>query len=694
MNADLVVGIDLGTTNSAIAYINEWGRPEVIPSPEGHHTTPSVVQFRADGQVIVGEAAKQEIALEKENTAHFFKRDMGTTAVYEYHGRLYTPAHLSAEVLKKLKADAEQHLGRPVERAVITVPAYFHDGPRIATSEAGRLAGLEVVQMINEPTAAAFAYGLKQTQQDEIVLVYDLGGGTFDVTLVRIAPDAIEVIGTDGNHNLGGKDWDDRLLQYLCAEFEQRHGIDPLADTYTFQELLLRAEDAKKSLSARASAIVPINCQGKMDRIEVTRERFDELTSDLLAQTEILMNKVLEETRYDYSRITGVLMVGGSTRMPACLELVRRATGKTPNTSINPDECVALGAAIQASEYSGKRKATGSGLALLKRDRVSDVMSHSLGMIAENKGRDRYINSVLIAKNNAIPSREMRPYKVRTRDGSDNKTSVFVTQGEGEDPANCSFVGKYEIRGIAHHPKGEAVLDISYEYDRSGVVTVSATERQSGRTLAVEKQPLPEDMSWVFGKPKEQVVARHKTIYLAVDLSGSMSGKPLEDAKKAMRSFVTNSDLAHTSIGLISFSDSVSVDRQATQDGKKLRDAIDAWEIGATGYGNDTHPFNDVLRLLKDGADLKFCVVLADGVWSCQPQAIEIARQCHQKGIQIIAIGFGSADQAFLSSIANSEQGALFVSQSDLTATFENIAQVLVESESEPGGFGLRLRRR
>lgn len=694
MSADLVVGIDLGTTNSAIAYINQWGRPEVIPSPEGHHTTSSVVQFRADGQVVVGEAAKQEIALEKENTAHFFKRDMGTTAAYEYRGRQYTPAALSAEVLKKLKADAEQHLGQAVERAVITVPAYFHDGPRIATREAGKLAGLEVAQMINEPTAAAFAYGLKQTQQEEIVLVYDLGGGTFDVTLVRIAPDAIEVIGTDGNHNLGGKDWDDRLLQYLCAEFQQRHGMDPLADPYTFQELLLRAEDAKKSLSARASAIVPINCGGKMDRIEVTRQRFDELTGDLLAQTEILMNKVLEETRYDYSRITGVLMVGGSTRMPACLELVRRATGKTPNTSINPDECVALGAAIQASEYSGERRTSGGGLALLKRERVSDVMSHSLGMIAETKDRDRYINTVLIAKNSAIPSRQMRPYKVRTRDGFDNKTAVFVTQGEGEDPANCSFVGKYEIRGITHQPKGEAVLAISYEYDRSGVVTVSAAERSSERALAVEKQPLPEDMSWVFGKPREQVAARHKTIYLAVDLSGSMSGQPLEDAKKAMHSFVTNSDLAHTSIGLISFSDTVSVDREATQDGKKLRDAINDWEIGATGYGNATHPFKDVLRLLKDGNDLRFCVVLADGVWSCQPQAIEAARQCHQLGIQVIAIGFGSADQSFLRSIANSEQGALFVSQSDLAATFENIAQVLVESESEPGGFGLRLRRR
>jgi molecular chaperone DnaK (HSP70) len=695
MSENLAVGIDLGTTNSVIAYINEYGRPEVIPNLEGKNITPSVVQFRAGGGVVVGEIAKQEIALEKENTAHFFKRDMGSTAVYEYQGARYTPAQLSAEVLKKLKHDAESHLGREIKRAVITVPAYFHDAPRVATREAGELAGLEVAQMINEPTAAAFAYGLKQTDREEVLMVYDLGGGTFDITLVRIAPDAIEVIGSDGNHNLGGKDWDDRLLQYMCEEFERRHGIDPLADPYAFQELLLRAEDAKKALSTRSSTIALINCQGKMDRIEITRQLFEDLTRDLMAQTEMLMNKVLEETRYDYSRIDSVLMVGGSTRMPGCVDLVRRMTGKAPNTSANPDECVAVGASIQCSECGVEppRDKAATGLGLLKRAHISDVTSHSMGMIAENADRSRYINSVLIQKNLAIPCRQVRPYLAHTRDGRDNRISVYITQGEGEDPANCSFVGKYVISGVTHNKKGTTV-NICYEYDSSGVISVTAEEKNGGRSLAVKKELLPEDISWIFGSPKDHPVAEHKTIYLTIDLSGSMGGQPLKDAQKAMHSFVDNSDLSHISIGLISFSDQVKVDQVATQDGKKLHRAIDGWKIGETGYGNSAHPFNDALRLLKDLKGARFCVALTDGVWSYQSEAIEAARTCHQQNIRVIAIGFGSADEAFLKQIANSDQGAMVVSQADLTSTFENIAQVLVEGDSESSERGLRLWRR
>jgi molecular chaperone DnaK (HSP70) len=431
-----------------------------------------------------------------------------------------------------------------------------------------------------------------------------------------------------------------------------------------------------------------------MDRVEITRETFESLTRDLLAQTEMLMNKAMEETRYDYSRIDGVLMVGGSTRMPSCLEMVRRVTGKTPNTSANPDECVALGAAIQGSAYAGNRPAYrpgGTGLGLLKRERVTDVMSHSMGMIAENEKRDRYVNSILIPKNRAIPCREVRPFQTATREGWDNKVSVYVTQGESDEPANCSFVGKYEIRGIAHGKKGKAVLDICYEYDRSGTVSVSAVERESRRSLHVEKLALPEDMSWVHGSPKEQVVAEHKTIYLAVDLSGSMSGAPLAEAQKAMHSFIDNSDLSHASIGLISFSDRVSVDQKATQNGKTLHQAVDAWRIGLTGGGNADHPFNDVLQLLKDRQGARFCVALTDGVWSCQPEAIEAAARCHQNNIQVIAIGFGSADEKFLRTIANSDRSAILTSQSNLAATFENIAQVLVESE---GGLGFSLRRR
>jgi molecular chaperone DnaK len=690
MNNDVIVGIDLGTTNSAIAYINDYGRPEVLSNSEGKKITPSVVQLRANGNALVGDAAKQEIALEKENTAQFFKRDMGTAAVYSYYGHNYTPTELSAEVLKKLKADGEAQLGKPIRRAVITVPAYFQDAPRLATRDAGEMAGLEVIQMINEPTAAAIAYGLKQNTQDELVMVYDLGGGTFDISLARVSPDGVEVIGTDGNHNLGGKDWDDRLVQYLCEQFDQHHGINPLDDTYTFQEILIRAEEAKKSLSARASVMVPINCQGRMDRIEVTRELFENLTGDLLSQTEMLIGKVLEETNYDYSRIQSVLMVGGSTRMPACFALVKRLTGKMANAAVNPDECVAVGAASQASEY-GEDKQPRGGLAFIGRDRIRDVMSHSMGMIAVSADGERYINSILIPKNRPIPCSEIRPYQVRTRETGDNTTSVFVTQGEGDDPANSSFVGKYVIGDITHGKKGLAVLDIAYEYDRSGVVSVKATQKSTGRDLSVIKQTIPEDMSWIYKSPKEVSIA-HKAVYLSVDLSGSMTGAPLAEAKQAMHEFVRSSDLSHTSIGLISFADSVRMDQPATQDGKKLSRAIDALAVGLGG-GNSAHPFGHALEQLKTIDGSRYFVVLTDGAWSCQSSAIQQAKVCHQAGIEIIAIGFGSADEKFLREIATSDQSALLIKTGDLTSTFGNIAQELVRSE--PGGdAGLLMRWR
>jgi molecular chaperone DnaK (HSP70) len=684
MNSEIIVGIDLGTTNSAIAYVNSRQQPEVLPNAEGKRTTPSVVQVGSDG-CVVGEIAKQEVVIEKENTAQFFKRDMGTPTVYDYRGKPFTPTDLSAEVLKKLKRDAEAALDTPIRRAVITVPAYFQDAARVQTRTAGEKAGLEVVQIINEPTAAALAYGFKQTQRDETILVYDLGGGTFDITLVRVSPAAIDVIGTDGNHNLGGKDWDDRLVQHLCEEFRRRHGIDPLDDAYTFQEILLRAEDAKKTLSERMKAVVLVNCQGKMDRVEVTRDEFAALTQDLLAQTEILIGKVLQETRHDLSRVSAILMVGGSTRMPMCGELVKRLTGRAPNMTVNPDECVAIGAAIQALDYvESKRGATGL---LLRRERIQDVMSHSMGMIALSADGGRYLNSVLISKNRPIPCREVRPYQVRTRDRGGNSVSVFVTQGEGDDLANCSYVGKYVIGGISHVKKGVAVLDIAYDYDRSGVVSVSATERSTGQAMRVVKEKVPEDMSWVFRSPKELTVA-HKLVYLAVDLSGSMSGQPLEDARGAVRAFVENSDLAHTSIGLMSFADSVHIDQTATQDAHVLDRAVAGWSIGSVGGGNSTHPFDEVLSVYSNKSGPRYLIVLTDGVWSYQTAAERSAKECAQKGIEIIALGFGGADEAFLRRISTSEAAALYSSSAELTSAFENIAQVLVEAGGDGVGIG------
>jgi molecular chaperone DnaK len=506
--------------------------------------------------------------------------------------------------------------------------------------------------------------------------------------------DSVRVIGTDGNHHLGGKDWDDRLVEYVCDQFRQRHGVDPLDDAYTFQEVLIRAEEAKKTLSASKKTVVPVNCQGKVDRVEVTRDTFEGLTRDLLAQTETLMAQVLTDTGYDYQRLNGVLMVGGSTRMPACIELVRRLSGRAPNTTVNPDECVALGAALQGAVYDKPAQSAVARSGLVRRARIEDVMSHSMGLIAVSADGERYINSVLIPKNRSIPCREVRPYQVQTRQNRDNFTSVYVTQGEGEDAVNCSFVGKYAIKGIPHGKKGIAILDIAYEYDRSGIVNVSATERGQKLPLPIEKQAIPADMSWISRSPKELSAVPHRTIYAAVDLSGSMSGQPLEDAKRAVTEFIEKSDLAHTSIGIMCFADSVHVDQEASQDTRRLKEAVDGWRIGAVvGGGNSAHPFDEALTRLR--TETKPClIVLTDGVWSGQALAEARAQECHKAGIEIIALGFGGADEAFLKRIATADQGTLLSGSGDLFAALGEIAQVLVENEPSDSGFGLRWKAR
>ena len=679
MSKEPIIGIDLGTTNSAVAYINSYGKAEIIPNDEGKRITPSVVQVRADGSTVVGEVAKQEIAFEQENTAHFFKRDMGTDATYDFHGRYYTPTDLSAEIIKQLKADAEDFLKTEVQRAIITVPAYFHDKPRVATRAAGEQAGLEVIQMINEPTAAAIAYGFNRSEGEEVVMVYDLGGGTFDISLVKVAGGDIEVIGTDGDHYLGGKHWDDALLGYLCAEFEKRRGFDPQDEPFTFQDLLVRAEDAKKALSSKSSTAVVINCRGEMERIEITRDVFESLTSDLLTQTERLIERVVGETGYGFSRIGSVLMVGGSTRMPACYELIQKLTGKAPNTSVHPDECVALGAAIQGLEYQTSPVAAQGKRFSLPQSRIRDVMSHSLGMVAVAADGESYINSILIPKNNPIPCREVRPYQAHTRENADNKTSVFVTQGERESLEDCSFVGKYIISQIPFERKGKSVVDISYEYDRSGTVQVSAVHRKTQAVLSVTQEALPEDMSWVLQSPKTFVPA-HKTIYLAVDLSGSMSDRPLKDAKKAMQGFTQNSDLAHTSIGVIAFADEVRLLLRASQNAKEILRAVNSLEVGLGG-GNSGQPFDTAFEQLSDQKDSRVLVVLTDGVWSNQGHAVERAKHCHGAGIEVVAIGFGTADENFLRQIATSDQSILLGGSGELSAAFENIAQVLVAGD-------------
>ena len=680
------VGIDLGTTYSVVAYINANGKPEIIPNEYGHATTPSVVYLGGE-RPVVGEDAKEFQAMGKQEVASFFKRSMDDAYfLLSFNGRDYTPIDLSAEVLAYMKAQAERHFGGPVKDAVITVPAYFTHMQRSATIEAGRKAGLNVLKIISEPTAAALAYGLRPGSQKQRVLVYDLGGGTFDISLVEITANELKVLTTNGDHNLGGKDWDDRLIEYVDGLFRAEFSVDLIGDD--FNELRVQSEKLKHTLSSRQSGEIRVQASGYAGTYTVTREKFEELTLDLMERTQLLTEHVLGEASLTWQDIDGVLPVGGSTRMPMVRNYIQRMSGKPPMGGINPDEAVALGAAIQAAMEMEASRGGKVVFQLAGRKTTTDVIAHSLGMIAVNDDRSRYINSILIEKNLEIPSLKTRPYIMNIRRRGETEMEVFLTQGESGDPQQCAYLGRYVFTGFPTLASKTTPVDVTYEYDKNGVVHVSAIERTTGTPLNLSVEPVPSDVPARFaGSPRDQEVREHLTVYLAFDLSGSMSGRPLDEAKKAAQQFISQCDLSSTSVGLISFSDRVHVDQGATQNGKDIGRAINGLSIGRTGYGNLAHPFDEIYSRLEQAPGIRYAIVLADGVWVRQDVAIRQARRCHEAGIEIIAIGFGGADRDFLAKIASSSEQSFFTDMGRLAETFSTIAQELTESggEKRPG---------
>lgn len=486
------VGIDLGTTYSVVAYINAQGQPEIIPNDYGKNITPSVVYLGAS-ETLVGDAAKEKQAEGAQEVVSFFKRNMGDAGfILSFNGRDYTPTDLSTLVLAFLKQQAEKFFGEAVTDAVITVPAYFAHVQRSATIEAGRRAGFNVLKLISEPTAAALAYGLRPSQQTQRVLVYDLGGGTFDISLVEITPTDLTVKATDGDHTLGGKDWDERLIRYLSSQFEQDFGEELLGDDVN--ELRVQAEQLKFALSAKQSASARVQARGHVGTYSVTREQFESLTDDLMERTRRLTEHVLEEGHLSWSELDGILAVGGSTRMPMVSTYIERMSGKPAMGGINKDEAVAMGAAIQAAMEVAATSSTSVPL-LRGKKATRDVIAHSLGLIAESGDRSRYLNSILIPKNKQIPSTETRPYRFLTRRNNTSELEVFLTQGESDDPQLCSYLGCYTFTDFPAAVAGKLVaLDITYEYDKNGTVHVSAIETSTRQPLKLTIKPVPPDV--------------------------------------------------------------------------------------------------------------------------------------------------------------------------------------------------------
>lgn len=689
------VGIDLGTTFSAVAKIDAGsGKPEIIKNSLNLPITPSVLCFEEKGRILFGEDAKAMQGMGNTNAFAFFKRNMGNDQFrIEVFNKTYSATDLSAIFLKKLVEEAENCSGEKIDSAVITVPAYFTHKERMATIEAGEKAGLNVLAIINEPTAAAFAYGLNKKDSEQTVLIYDLGGGTFDVTVARLNQDKIDILGSDGNHELGGKDWDDCIARYLSEQFYEKYGVDLSSDEEMVASLLVTAESMKKQLTVRDEVSVPIRYKDIQGTLNITEEVFEEISEFLLGATKDLTEDLLQSIGCSWADITGVILVGGSTRMRMIHKYVEAMSGKEPLSGVNVDEAVALGAAIRANiDDSGKTvQQSFMGLLSGKKNvevigakKVTDVTAHALGMIAISKDGESYENSVIIPKNSAIPVSMNRSYNFKTR-AKNNELEVYVLQGAYRRPLDNIILDKYTISGIERTNSNTSVIEVSYQYNANGVVDVSAVQKETGKRLSVRIEKIPEDMSWTDGSPKDQLSSSAPSeveVLLAIDLSGSMSGSPVEKAKEAMEQFVRELGSENAKIGLLSFADKVRLVVKPTKNEKQVIQAIRSIHVGEVGGGNSAEPFTDALSILKRRLFTKediarYLVVLTDGAWNNPTQAITKAKQCHAEGIEVIALGFGSAVKAFLESIASIDEFASLTDLSELSGSFSKIAQTI-----------------
>ena len=685
-----IVGIDLGTTFSAVAHVNDNGIAELIPNEAGDRVTPSVV-FHDEGDFVVGKYARQNAVAEPEAIVEFVKREMGKSReefFREFDGKRYAAEEISAEILKALKRDAEERIGARITGAVITVPAYFNDSERQATIRAGEMAGLEVHRIVNEPTAAALAYGMHRSGEASRVLVFDLGGGTFDVTVMEVAGEEMKILATNGDHRLGGKDWDDRIIVHLAERFETEHGENPLQDLSAYQELQARAIQAKIQLSALKKAVIVIHHAGRSLRLQLARQEFERMTSDLVQRCKSLVEVVLQEAELKREQINTVLLVGGSTRLPMIREMLSRHFGKPPDTSVNPDEAVAVGAAgmgalVQTAErrFIGAGPAPGAGIM-----RISDVCSHSLGMVVLDETR-KLSNSTIIEKNTHIPCEVARDDYETTGPGQ-TEFDLIVLQGDMPDPRDCPVRDAWEFYDIPPRPAGETRLKVAYRYNASGVIEVEAEDLLSGRVLPKRKKE--GDIDW------ESLVPLPMDIALVMDCSWSMHGEPMRDAQTAACRFLEEIG-SEARIGIVSFGRNddggAQVEMPLTRDIGRLRNGI----RGLNAVNGTPMAQGIALtcgRLLVDNNKERVLILLTDGAPNSRSSTRFQAGIAKERRIRIIAIGFGhDADSAFLTEIASTPGDYHFAAGGiQLESVFAAIGSRLVTESS--GSSGLSAFRR
>lgn len=694
------VGIDLGTTFSSVAWINPQNtRAEIIKNMYGKTITPSVLCFEENGNILYGEDAKAMQASGDTNSIAFFKRSMGDENFrVNLLGKSYNATDLSAILLEKIVKEAEENLGEKIGSAVITVPAYFSHKERQATMDAGKKAGLDIIAIINEPTAAAFAYGLNEKGTDQTVLIYDLGGGTFDATIARIKKDSIEILASGGDHQLGGKDWDMALVSYFKDEFYEEYDQEIESNFEEDSILMVEAEKAKIQLSQRENVKVSFYHDRKRLSLDLSRKDFESITSQLLIKTEDVIEKLLKELNMTWSDIDGTILVGGSTRMVMVSDYIEKMTGKKPLAGVNVDEAVALGAAIRANIKSDGTSLLASsiesrpGRMFLGAKKITDVTAHSLGMISKSPDGKKYINKKIIPKNSKIPAKNSDEFKLRT--GTyDNEIEVYVSQGEYERPLDNTIVSKYVISGIEDTRSHEAFVDVTYSYDENGIIGVSAVQNDTGKNLEVRSADLDEDMSWTDKNPQD-VMAKTQVnvdIILAIDLSGSMYGNPLNTAMEAMKKFAYNFNLEFTRIGIVGFAEKCKVVLELSHDYRQIVNSIDGLYDVDLGAGTSSQPFTKAYESLISksiSSNKKYIVVLTDGQWYGDEDPIGESRRCQGAGIDIAALGFGSARYEFLNKISNLDDLSGMTKLDQLSGSLSKIAQAI-----DKGATGLSMGR-
>ncbi|MBR2254706.1 MAG: Hsp70 family protein, partial [Candidatus Methanomethylophilaceae archaeon] len=554
---------------------------------------------------------------------------------------------------------------------------------RTSTIRAGEACGVKVTKIINEPTAAAISYGYKHSA-DKTLLVYDLGGGTFDVTIVRITKGNIDVVGTAGDHYLGGKNWDSAIVGYIAEQFKDEYDVDPRDDAPAANELIVAAEGYKKNLSVAESVPISFTYNGCTLKTTLTREEFEAMTEFLIEATRKVCVNLIEELGMTWGDIDEILLCGGSTRMPAVSRFLREISGKNVIAHSDTDLAVAKGAAITAELYSS----TATGLRAIQ---VADVTAHSLGALSVSQDGTRFVNEIMIKRNSKVPATTRKQFSLAPGNVT-NSVEVYTLQGESRNPLDCNVLAKVVITGFENRGKG-VLLDIEYKYDENGVVDVTAY--QDGRPLDVTAQKVPDDIRWMGGSPKDvpRKQAIVQNIAICVDLSRSMNGAPFEAAKSSIRDFVRSLSAKDTNFSLIVFGDKVKVVQELTPEPQRILDAIELLKVNMAGRGTDASPLEEAHSIVTSRPGAGIIVVLTDGEWGKRDKAVAQARSCRNDNVTIFAVGLGDADRSFLRQIATVDDGALYTTIDRMGEIFSTIATAISIGsmgirESPVGGSG------